>query len=582
MLDLFTPGTSPGPSQTTVALVQSAESPEQRATRRIQAVLRAGHPVVLAMSGGKDSAALVNLALNSARAMVDEGDIVPPIVIVHSDTLVELPDLRRLVDTDLKKVQAYGDRHGLQVLTRVARPTLSDSFPVRVIGGRALPSFPDTHADCSTQWKRLPNERVTRKAFEELNSQGLWKPPVLMTGVRAAESNARDARIAHRGEVAEGIWVNDLGALRASPILDFDVDSVWEYLGLCAAGVIPAYSDFAETMRIYRDAGGSSCVIVADMKLQGQSKPCSARTGCWICTKVKTDHSATQMMASNPERNGWLKPLNDLRNFISHTQYDWTRRHYVMRTIDKDGFITIGPDTYSPAMLQELLRYALSAQVVTGHQIISIRQLVAIDARWSIYAMCPPFTALKIFREVEAGQITLAPDVPRSPKTPVPRIGKIYVGESWAEAIGRDTLAGLRDIGAEMFHETCGPGLRQIKDGSLVIDMEGGLEFDVDEQGAHDFLEFIADDKIRNYCRPDCVDWTWGYKTYLQYGTLNVPKGRSSMTHEILQRSQWRQANSLHGQQDPAELAKRCTLLHEAAKSAPTPINETQQPLFSQ
>ena len=84
---------------------------------------------------------------------------------------------------------------------------------------------------------------------------------------------------------------------------------MWEYLGLCAAGVIPAYSDFAETMRIYRDAGGSSCVIVADMKLQGQSKPCSARTGCWICTKVKTDHSATQMMASNPERNGWLKPL---------------------------------------------------------------------------------------------------------------------------------------------------------------------------------------------------------------------------------------------------------------------------------
>ncbi len=248
---------------------------------------------------------------------------------------------------------------------------MSDSFPVRVIGGRALPSFPDTHADCSTQWKRLPNERVTRKAFEELNSQGLWKPPVLMTGVRAAESNARDARIAHRGEVAEGIWVNDLGALRASPILDFDVDSVWEYLGLCAAGVIPAYSDFAETMRIYRDAGGSSCVIVADMKLQGQSKPCSARTGCWICTKVKTDHSATQMMASNPERNGWLKPLNDLRNFISHTQYDWTRRHYVMRTIDKDGFITIGPDTYSPAMLQELENVGLGlANIRAAQQMI--------------------------------------------------------------------------------------------------------------------------------------------------------------------------------------------------------------------
>lgn len=546
------------------AQLDSTESPIDRATRRIKEVLLAGHPAVLAFSSGKDSSTLTGIALNAAREVIAKGFECPPVVVLHGDTLVEQPEIVALARGEIAKMQAYAKRFGIPLETRISSPPISVSFPVRVIGGRSLPSFPDSRADCSTDWKVAVNQRAQKEVFAKLDGMGRWKRPVVMTGVRNDESVARDQRIAKRGEVAEGIWENDLGALRLSPILDFTVDEVWEYIGLCNAGSIDAYSDFAETMRIYRDAGGSSCVVVADMKGSTSSKPCGTRTGCWACTRVGEDKSMAQMIQSDPVRYGRLQPLADLRDFISRTQYDWSRRTFVGRTIDEDGYITIGADTYSPNMLQELLRYTLSAQIESGVPIISMPQLIGIDARWSQYAIAPPFTALKIYFEVMDGAITLAPTVQRYPKTPVPKVGKIHVGHpSYNEAM-RGNVSGLRNVPMEMHHEACGFELKTLKDGTIVLDVEIEDDMTIDEEGANDFVTFIAEDMIADYCHEACSDWTWGYKTYLQYGTVTIAKGRSSQAHEILQRSQWRQKHGLHGQRDPAALEKRCDVLFAA------------------
>ncbi|NEK55862.1 hypothetical protein GUK36_42295, partial [Rhizobium leguminosarum] len=133
----------------------------------------------------------------------------------------------------------------------VGFPELNDSWPVRVIGGRALPSFATTRVDCSVDFKSKVNERQLSLLMRTAPSLGDWLAPVVMTGVRLSESTVRDARIARRGE-KEGIWVNDFGHLRASPLLHHSVDDVWEHLGLCAAGVYESYSDFAETMDLYK------------------------------------------------------------------------------------------------------------------------------------------------------------------------------------------------------------------------------------------------------------------------------------------------------------------------------------------
>ncbi len=381
--------------------------------------------------------------------------------------------------------------------------------------------------------------------------------PVVMTGVRQDESHARNQRIAARGEVADALWTNEAGHLRASPILDWSTDDVWEYIGEAAARARPSYSDFQETMRIYRDGGGSSCVVVADMRSDSHRAPCGVRTGCWACTRVRNDRSMENMLESDPQRYGYLQPLAKLRNFISNTQYDWSRRQFVGRSIDEHGNIAIGADGYNPDMLQALLRYSLSAQVASGVEFVSLQALIAIDARWSMYGLFPPFTALKIARDIEQGRLEFAPDVPQTPKTPTPKLGHIHVGSDWYDATGLNSTVGLRDPMLELFHESCGVKLRSLANGALVADYEFDRQVTVDAEGAGLFLDFEADRHIDRYCRDDCEDWTLGYKIYLRYGTIQLAKGNTASSDAILRRTQWRQAHQLHGQRSVQELEAR-------------------------
>ena len=263
------------------------------------------------------------------------------------------------------------------------------------------------------------------------------------------------------------------------------------------------------------------------------------------------------MIESDPAQYGYMRPLAALRDFIAHTQYDWNRRQHVGRTIE-GGYVTIAADTYSPAMLAEFLRYALTVQRVTGVQIVDAAQLLAIDASWSQYAIAPPFSALRIWREVERGERWMPPCVPRAPKTPVPRLGLISVGADWNDDVESDLLlTGLRHHASELYGESCGPGLKQLASGRSVLDVEGDSEIDVED--AWLFLDFEMD---RMLAERACAaqDWTNGYRTYVSMGLIRPAKGTSRRVDEILRRSQWRQRNALHGQRDPRELQQRLSV----------------------
>jgi 3'-phosphoadenosine 5'-phosphosulfate sulfotransferase (PAPS reductase)/FAD synthetase len=537
------------------------ETPVARAMRRIRSVMLKGMAPVVAYSSGKDSSALAALVLNAAREMREKGEHPMPVIVVHANTGVEQPEITQLALDELVKIKTYAKTHGLEVDVRVGHPTLSASFPARVIGGRALPAFPDSRGDCSISWKQDVTAKLMDQAFKDLGMRDDVQDIIVMTGVRQDESVARAQKIKLRGEVAEGVWENDHGKLRASPILDWTVEDVWEFLGYCAAGIEPSFSDFSDVMRIYAASGGDSCVIVADMKMAGHQKACGSRHGCWACTRVAADKSMDNMIASDTKRYGYLKPLAALRNFMSNTQYDWSRRQFVGRTVDADGHITIAADTYSPDMLAELLAYTLTAQIESGVQVISYQHLVAIDARWSLYGLAAPFTALKIFFEVMNGKRSRAPEVARFPKTPVPRIGKIYVGRQWEVLDGPNSLSGLRDVSRELHAEECGLNLKVLSSGNIVIDDESDEGMEVDEEGAIDFVEFLGEEMVAQHCRPDHPDWAAGYMTYLGHGTLQIAKGRSTQVDAILRRTRWRQANNLHGQRTVEELRERCTTL---------------------
>lgn len=530
------------------------ETPEAIALQAIGAFMDAGRPAVVLFSGGKDSSVLLNLALTAAIEQVRRGRG-PLVVIAHSDVGVENPEIQRLVAGEIAKASRFALEHGVTAVVRVARPAFWDSFPVRVIGGRALPTFPDSRRDCQTDLKRLPNERELALIERELLAKG-WQKPVLMTGVRRDESVVRGAAVKGRGEKAVTLWTDKEGRLRLSPLLEWAVDDVWQYLGLANAGVIPSYSRFEETMQTYQAAGGSSCVVVADAEMQKHSKPCSSRFGCWVCTAVREDKSLRQMIETDRDRYGYLAPLAALRDFIAYTQYDWSRRQYVGRSI-VDGFIEVGADTYSPSMLADLLRYTLSAQKLSVVPIISAAQLIAIDARWSQYAIAEPFAALRIWKQVEEGAIWTPPAIRAHPKTPVPKLGKIFVGDWNDDVTSALEVTGLRNPAWEDFAETCGPGLRTLASGRAVIDVEG--ESEIDEEGAWLFLDFELERMLR--ARPTTSGyWTSGYETYLSFGLVQPGRGQSARVDEILRRSQWRQRHGLHGEPPLAVLRDRLSV----------------------
>ena len=109
---------------------------------------------------------LLNLALTAAVEQARQGRN-PMVVIAHSDVGVENPDPAPCQRRDRQggpvRPRAWRDR-----CRRVATPAFWDTFPVRVIGGRALPTFPDSRRDRQTDLKRPPNERELALIEREL------------------------------------------------------------------------------------------------------------------------------------------------------------------------------------------------------------------------------------------------------------------------------------------------------------------------------------------------------------------------------------------------------------------------------
>lgn len=541
----------------------SAMSPPESALLALDKVLRQGYACQLGWSAGKDSSAVANLLLTAAMNLVKEGVECPPILITHSDTGIENPTARALAEAEIKKLEKFAAVHKIPMQVRIARPTLAASFATRVIGGRALPSFPDLpRRDCSVDLKVLPQRRLLREFRDEQKLSS--RQVVTITGVRSDESVTRGIKTAERKETAHELWFSDDGEPRLSPILRWSADDVWTYLGESAAGLWPSYSDFSATLDFYRDAGNSSCAVVADMKMATKGKGCGARSGCAFCVQVKSDASAENMLESG--KHPYLKPLLDLRDYIAKSQYNWNKRNYLGRTISPEGRLKVQADQYSPAECERLLRYTLAAQdrahelgSPTRFQAIGIRELVAIDFFWSLRCWHPPFHALWVYLDHLGGNRKYAPQITAVyPPSPAPFIGEIEVGPDWDQAWSRLYPAGLRHTSWETFSESCGPGLRANAAGKVFLDLDESPELDVDAEGAEDFLSFIAEEKIESMHRHDYPDWTAGAMTYLQYGTVTLASGSSSMVDSMMRRSQWLQQHGLHGQQTAEGLRSRC------------------------
>lgn len=511
--------------------------------------------VTVSWSGGKDSSVSLGLTLQASVALKRAGVHMHAIVVTHGDTTVENPEVRAYADSEIGRLKWFALQHAIPLEIVVARPSLSESWQCRVIGGRALPSFPGMNHDCTQEMKLNPMGRTRRALIGDAAGD-----VVTVIGTRFEESPQREARMRARGERADAPWRGDDGKLYLSPIALWGMEDVWEYLALARAGDPDAatFSDFEDVFRIYA-AAGPSCAVVADMASDGKSKPCGARTGCWCCTPVGRDKSLEAMIESD-ERYAYMRGLNQLQRFLVNTRWDFSRRLWLGRTLDEHGYVAIRPDVYSPDMLRDLLRYCLTldaeersaasdAGIRPRFEIINLKTLLAIDAMWNLQGYHKPFEALRVFKDVVLdGRRYPVPDtVEHQRPQALPKTRWLYVGLDYRE----DTrLVGLRDLAQELI---CAPdsgcmGTRVTRDGRIVMDVNTAPAFEIDDEAASLFMDLEFDRVLREQESGYLSGATDGYLYYARMGILSVAPQAIGTVDGVLRRTWWKARNGWFGQ----------------------------------
>lgn len=545
--------------------------------------LMSTHRTAFSTSFGKDSSTTLGLAMAAAAELVREGRPVQPFVVLTCDTKVENPLITQLAQGELVKVRAWIERFGLPGSAHVATPSLANEFAVSILGGRALPSMAGHKRDCTTSWKTEPLNRL-RKRLLGRNKLAAGQFVVSVTGVRRAESTVRAGNLAKRAESADQlVQTNTDGNVAIAPIIEWSYDEVFTYLGMCSNGLEETYSDFKRVIEIYREATGE-CVIAGSDSSRTASA-CGSRTGCYTCLAVKNDRSMDQMVQE--PHNAFMRPLAAFRRFLANTFHDLSRRTWVGRTIDKNGYIRFAVDGYSPAMLQELLRYALTIDIeereasarlgiAPRFQIVSMEALLAISAHWSLQGFSRPYLALRIYRDIERGARYQIPDVPEAPKVEIPPARYIHVGRGWDEGHAF-MYTGLRDVMIDAFGGGGCIGQREIVskgEHRVIMDVANSDMFAIDAEGAAMFMHFeldrVVDDWHGPAARPLLMEGHHvagvEYRNYVSYGFLSVAKGQEGKIDEILRRTAWRERLGLAGYQYDHERALAMSV------EAPVPI----------
>ena len=551
---------------------------QEMAIAAITKLLRAGRKLVIAYSGGKDSTATLMIALEAARRLRAEGVSFPPVLLTHGNTGIENPVIHAVAMHEMAKARAYAHHHGFVLQAEVAMPLLNDTWAVAILSGRKLPTFASSaDRDCTIMFKGDPMKRLRNRIFKSEKGQYRGGAPVTLVGTRFEESTGRAARMNERKETAFEPWVKDK-AWFMSPIALWSSDEVMLYLSYFRDKKLHGFTDAADVLETYQDGGASSCVIVAAMATDDLKKKrgCGARFGCSLCAAVGRDKSL-EAMVSLPKYE-WMKNLNRIQRFIVDTQWDWSRRNWVGRTIN-NGFVNIEPDTYSPAMLQELLRYCLTADALEEKatyrmgipprfQLVTQEQLLAIDALWSINGVQPrPFTAIKIWNEVyNENKRFFPPDIEPVAPSPQPTTRYLPVGDSW-DGDGPGAYTGLRDVLAEGFGGVGCIGSRTLKDGRVVANIAEAKSLEFDREAVDMFFQFEIDYVLRMHEQ----GWgcTQGIMHYIRLNMIATSEGHvQEHLDRIVRRTSWRQRMGLLGTSDVAEILPRTVSKAEMLQAA--------------
>ncbi len=328
-------------------------------------------PVVVAYSGGKDSSAVVKLVIN---AVANRPKLAAKTTIIYCDTKVENPVLDEFVKRTLRLLRAEVAELAQGVRVRILKPALHQNYFVRIIG-RGYPPPTTFFRWCTKDLRIRPVQKFVRN---------LGARPLIIIGTRRGESSQRDRVLARAGSVSvKGPVVQQQldGGVATHlylPIANYSVEDVWECLAELA---LPKSIDIYRLAEVYRHGGGE-CPMIREIN----DKPCaSARFGCWVCTVVRRDKSAENLLNVGYDH---LRPFYHFRGWIAEIRNDETQRCGRRR----NGSVGSGPFTLSARSLilerVRRLEREVGRTLITKAEERHIKRLWDLDRTSSAYMNC--------------------------------------------------------------------------------------------------------------------------------------------------------------------------------------------------
>lgn len=314
------------------------------------AYLGDNRPWVIGYSGGKDSTCTLQLVWMALSALPPE-KLSKDVYVLSSDTLVETPAIVNFIDKNISKINVAANEQNLPIKAHIVTPIIDDSFWVNLIG-KGYPAPSTRFRWCTERLKIDPANTFIKERVSEFGEV------VTVLGVRYGESATRDQVMnLHKIENSRFAKHSTLkGALVYTPIQNFSVDNVWNFL---LKHTNPWGSNNDDLLAMYRDAQAGECPLVIDKT----TKSCgNSRFGCWVCTVVTKDKAMEAMIDNGQD---WLEPLLVLRDRLAATQdpeakkqvRDYRRRNGLIQFKNESDEFIRGPYTFDfrKTVLTELL-----------------------------------------------------------------------------------------------------------------------------------------------------------------------------------------------------------------------------------
>lgn len=323
------------------AMRLSLSQAQQLTIQSLQAYAYEKSTWVVGFSGGKDSTALATFLDYS----ITQGKVKRPenLIVVYSDTLMELPSLEQGAHLLLDKLQTKGWQ------VRRTEPLLevnnykTERFFVTMLG-KGYPPPHNRFRWCTDRMKGGKIDRIYKDIAAEYQDTFIG-----FDGIRKGESTARDQIIVascskEDGECGQGWFHTTNSGPKLSPILHWRVCNVWDW-------IIEAWSEHDYPI------GGVIETYGVDITDDGIEEPLSARTGCIGCPLVTTSNEnkpkpdkalSTVLLQENWDH---LKPFERLSEIYWQLRWDASMRHF--KSNGQKGCLTLAARRWA---LEEILQ----------------------------------------------------------------------------------------------------------------------------------------------------------------------------------------------------------------------------------